>query len=114
MKRILLLLATNLAIVLVLSITMRLLGVEPYLRELGLNLQALLIFAAVMGFSGSFISLAISRWMGDHRESAKETQIYSVLSFPRKREPSQIKHLDSRFRGNDELICTSLIRNWCR
>jgi len=39
---------------------------------------------------------------------AKETQIYSALSFPRKRETSQIKHLDSRFRGNDELICASL------
>lgn len=63
MKRILLFLGTNLAIVLVLSVTMRLLGVEPYLNEQGLNLQALLIFAAVMGFGGSFISLAISKWM---------------------------------------------------
>ena len=63
MKRTLLFLATNLAIVLVLSVTMRLLGVEPYLNEQGLNLQALLIFAAVMGFGGSFISLALSKWM---------------------------------------------------
>ena len=63
MKRIVLFLATNFAIVLVLSFTMRLLGVEPYLTEQGLNLQSLLIFAAVMGFGGSFISLAISKWM---------------------------------------------------
>ncbi|MBU3735499.1 MAG: protease HtpX [Methylobacterium sp.] len=62
MKRILLFLATNLAIVLVLSITMRLLGVEPYLNASGLNLGALLIFAAVMGFGGSLISLSISKW----------------------------------------------------
>ncbi len=62
MKRIALFLATNLAIVFVLSITMRLLGVEPYLNQEGLNLQALLIFAAVMGFGGAFISLAISKW----------------------------------------------------
>lgn len=62
MKRIFLFLATNLAIVLVLSITMRLLGVEPYLNANGLNLGALLIFAAVMGFGGSLISLAISKW----------------------------------------------------
>lgn len=62
MKRIALFLATNLAIVLVLSVTLRLLGVEPYLNENGLNLQALLIFAAVMGFGGAFISLAISKW----------------------------------------------------
>jgi len=63
MKRIVLFLGTNLAIVLVLSITMRLLGVEPYLNAHGLNLTSLLIFAAVMGFGGSFISLAISKWM---------------------------------------------------
>lgn len=62
MKRIFLFLATNLAIVLVLSITMRLLGVEPYLNAQGLNLKALLIFAAVMGMGGSLISLAISKW----------------------------------------------------
>ena len=63
MKRTILFLATNMAIVLVLSVTMRLLGVEPYLNANGLNLTSLLIFAAVMGFGGSFISLAISKWM---------------------------------------------------
>mgnify|MGYP000524712599 CR=1 FL=1 len=62
MKRVFLFLATNMAIVLVLSVTMRLLGVEPYLNEQGLNLGSLLIFAAVMGFGGSLISLAISKW----------------------------------------------------
>lgn len=62
MKRTFLFLATNMAIVLVLSVTMRLLGVEPYLNASGLNLTGLLIFAAVMGFGGSFISLAISKW----------------------------------------------------
>ena len=62
MKRIFYFLVTNLAIVLVLSITMRLLGVEPFLNANGLNLNGLLIFAAVMGFGGAFISLAISKW----------------------------------------------------
>lgn len=62
MKRIFLFLATNLAIMLVLSVTMRLLGVEPYLNANGLNLSALLAFAAIMGFGGSLISLAISKW----------------------------------------------------
>jgi len=76
MKRIVLFLATNLAIVLVLSLTMRLLGVEPYLNEQGLNLQALLIFAAVMGFGGSFISLAISKW------SAKKSMGVHVIEAP--------------------------------
>lgn len=62
MKRIALFLATNLAVVLVLSITMRLLGVEPYLSAQGLNLSSLLIFAALFGFGGAFISLALSKW----------------------------------------------------
>ena len=62
MKRIFYFLGTNLAIVLVLSVTMRLLGVEPFLNANGLNLNSLLIFAAVMGFGGAFISLAISKW----------------------------------------------------
>ena len=62
MKRIFYFLVTNLAIVLVLSVTMRLLGVEPFLNANGLNLNSLLILAAVMGFGGAFISLAISKW----------------------------------------------------
>ena len=77
MKRIVLFLATNLAIVLVLSISMRLLGVEPYLNEQGLNLNALLVFAAVMGFGGAFISLAISKW------SAKTAVGAQVIGAPR-------------------------------
>ncbi|MDP3540258.1 MAG: protease HtpX [Azonexus sp.] len=76
MKRIFLFLATNMAIVLVLSVTMRLLGVEPYLNANGLNLGALLIFAAVMGFGGSLISLAISKW------SAKKSMGVQVIEAP--------------------------------
>lgn len=76
MKRIFLFLATNMAIVLVLSVTMRLLGVEPYLNANGLNLTSLLIFAAVMGFGGSFISLAISKW------SAKKAMGVQVIEAP--------------------------------
>jgi len=76
MKRTFLFLATNLAIVFVLSITMRLLGVEPYLNANGLNLTSLLIFAAVMGFGGSLISLAISKW------SAKRTMGVRVIEAP--------------------------------
>lgn len=70
MKRIFYFLVTNLAIVLVLSITMRLLGVEPFLNENGLNLNSLLIFAAVMGFGGAFISLVISKWSAKQMSGA--------------------------------------------
>ena len=70
MKRIFYFLVTNLAIVLVLSVTMRLLGVEPFLNANGLNLNSLLIFAAVMGFGGAFISLAISKWSAKQMSGA--------------------------------------------
>lgn len=82
MKRIFLFLATNLAIILVLSITLRILGVERILDEQGadLNLNALLIFAAVFGFGGAFISLAISKW------SAKRMTGAQVITQPRNEE----------------------------
>jgi heat shock protein HtpX len=64
MKRILLFLTTNLAIIVVLSITLRLFGVERILNEQGTNLDinSLLIFASVFGFGGSLMSLAMSKW----------------------------------------------------
>lgn len=63
--RILLFLATNLAIIALASVTLSLLGVESILASNGvdLDLTALLIFCAVFGFAGSFISLLISKWM---------------------------------------------------
>ncbi|MDI5987009.1 protease HtpX [Halomonas sp. M4R5S39] len=63
MMRILLFLGTNLAVILVASITLRLLGVEGYLRGQGLNFNALLIFCFVFGMAGSMVSLFISKWM---------------------------------------------------
>jgi len=65
MKRIILFLATNIAVLVVLSIVLRLLGVDSILDEqgTGLDLTALLIFSAVVGFAGSLISLAMSKWM---------------------------------------------------
>ncbi len=79
MKRILLFLGTNLAIIVVLGITLRLLGVERILDEqgVGLDYTSLLIFAAVFGFGGSFISLAISKWM------AKKAMRVHVIEQPR-------------------------------
>jgi heat shock protein HtpX len=73
MIRIVLYLATNLAIVLVLGITLRLLGFERILHEqgVGFDINSLLLFAAVFGFGGSFISLAVSKWMAKHATGAK-------------------------------------------
>ena len=79
MKRIALFLATNIAILVVLTIAMQLLGIESLLNEQGtqLDLQSLLIFSAVIGFAGSFISLAISKW------SAKRLTGARVITNPR-------------------------------
>lgn len=77
MKRTIYFIATNLAIVLVLSVSMRLLGVEPYLNANGLDLGNLLAFAFIMGFGGAFISLAISKW------SAKRMSGAVVIEEPR-------------------------------
>ncbi len=72
MKRIMLFILTNIAIMFVLSITLRLLGVDSILAENGsdLNIQALVILSGVIGFGGSFISLLISRWMAKRMTGA--------------------------------------------
>ncbi len=73
MKRVLLFLATNLAIIVVLSITLRLLGVDSILDEQGgdLNMNSLMVFAAVFGMGGSFISLLISKWVAKRSTGAR-------------------------------------------
>ena len=63
MKRIFLFILTNLAVVAVISITLRLLGVDRWIDETGgINFNALLVLSAVIGFSGSLVSLAMSKW----------------------------------------------------
>ena len=72
MKRIFLFIMTNIAIMAVLSITLRLLGVDSILAENGsdLNIQALVILSGVIGFGGSFISLLMSKWMAKRMTGA--------------------------------------------
>lgn len=79
MKRVVLYLLTNLAILLVLSVTLRLLGVDRILDEqgTGLDINNLLVFSAVLGFGGSLFSLAISRW------SAKRMMGVRLIEQPR-------------------------------
>jgi len=77
MKRIVLFLATNLAVLLVLSVVMQVLGVDRMLAQNGQNPVALLIMAAIFGFGGAFISLAMSKWM------AKRSMGVYVVQQPR-------------------------------
>tara|TARA_R110000787_G_scaffold82711_5_gene178691 strand:+ start:7048 stop:7923 length:876 start_codon:yes stop_codon:yes gene_type:complete len=71
MKRVFLLIATNIAVILVLSVVASVLGVDRFLTENGLNLGALLGFSAVFGFGGAFISLAMSKWMAKRSTGAR-------------------------------------------
>ncbi|HQK99248.1 MAG TPA: protease HtpX [Smithellaceae bacterium] len=73
MKRVLLFLVTNIAVLIVLSIVLRLLGVDRILDQsgTGLNYWNLLVFAAVFGFGGAFISLALSKFMAKRMTGAQ-------------------------------------------
>ncbi len=73
MKRVVLFVLTNLAVLLLLSVTLRLLGVDRILNEsgTGLNFYNLLIYAAVLGFGGALVSLAISKWSAKRAVGAR-------------------------------------------
>jgi heat shock protein HtpX len=77
MKRVLLFLLTNFAIIIVASITLRLLGFEPWLNQQGINFNSLLVFGALIGFGGAFVSLAMSKW------TAKKMMGVQVIEQPR-------------------------------
>ncbi len=74
--RVLLLIATNFAILLLASVTLNLLGIGPWLTANGIQFGPLLVFGAVLGFGGAFFSLAISKWM------AKRTMGVRVIEQP--------------------------------
>jgi len=78
MTRIALFLATNMAVILLISIVFQVLGLEGILAANGvdLNLTALMVMSAVIGFGGAFISLAMSKW------SAKRTMGVRIISQP--------------------------------
>ena len=76
MMRIVIFLATNLAVLLIASITLKLLGVD---RFTGANYGSLLVFCAVFGFAGSLVSLFISKWM------AKMSTGTQIITQPRTR-----------------------------
>lgn len=78
--RILLLLATNFAVLALASLTLNLLGIGPWLTAQGLNLGSLLVFGAVIGFGGAFVSLAMSKWQ------AKTFMGVRIISQPRTEE----------------------------
>ncbi|WP_456267785.1 protease HtpX [Kushneria sp. AK178] len=127
MMRIVLFLATNLAVVLVASITLRLLGVESYLAGSGLNLTSLLIFCFVFGMVGSLVSLLLSKKMArwstkaqiiERPSNANEQWLYDTVAelsrdagikmpevgvFP----AQQANAFATGWNKNDALVCVS-------
>ena len=71
MKRIFLLIATNFAVIALLSIVASVLGIDRMLAENGFNFVGTLVFAALFGFGGAFISLLISKWMAKFSTGAQ-------------------------------------------
>jgi heat shock protein HtpX len=71
MKRIVLFLLTNIAVLAVLSIIVGVLGLDRFLTAEGLDLTSLLVFSAVIGFGGAIISLLISKWMAKMSTGAR-------------------------------------------
>lgn len=71
MKRIFLFLATNIAVMLVMSVVLSLLGVNRFLTSNGLNLPMLMVFSLVVGFTGSIFSLLISKQMAKWSTGAR-------------------------------------------
>ncbi len=76
MKRIVLFILTNLAIVAMLTIVAQLTGLEAWLARQGTSLVGLLVFATLFGFAGSIISLALSKWL------AKRTMGVRIIEAP--------------------------------
>jgi heat shock protein HtpX len=99
MKRVILFVATNLAIVVLLGIVLRLFGVDSLLAANGsdLNVTALLIFSAVVGFTGSLISLALSKTMAKRlmglrviKQPANELESWLVTTVQRQAQQAGI------------------------
>ena len=84
MKRILLFVLTNLAVMVVLGVVASLLGVNRYLTANGLNLSALLGFSLIMGFGGACISLLMSKTMAKWSTGAE------VITQPRSQDEAWI------------------------
>jgi heat shock protein HtpX len=84
---------TNFAVLLVASVTLRLLGVEPWLNANGINFNSLLIFGALLGFGGAFLSLALSKW------TAKRAMGVQVIAQPRNEQEAWLLETVRRLAG---------------
>ena len=119
MKRVFLLIVTNLAVMLVLGIVASLLGVNQFLTANGLNLSALLGFAMLMGFGGAFISLLISKPMAkwttgaqviDQPQNADEAWLLDTVKTLSQRAGLEMPEV-AIYQGEPNAFATGAFRN---
>ena len=119
MKRIVLLIVTNLAVVLLLSIVASVLGIDKVLAQNGFNFFGTLVFAALFGFGGAFISLLISKWMAKFSTGAQvidgtesTTQYWLVNTVKRLAEKAGIGMPEvAMYEGEPNAFATGAFRN---
>jgi heat shock protein HtpX len=119
MKRIVLFLVTNLAVMVVLSIVTNLLGLNRALAANGLNLGALLVFSAIIGFGGAFISLLLSKTMAKWSTGAQvitsprnEAETWLLASVKRLADKAGIAMPDvAMYEGEPNAFATGAFKN---
>jgi heat shock protein HtpX len=119
MKRIFLFLLTNIAVMVVISVIVSMLGVNRFLTANGLNLGMLLVFSAVVGFAGSIISLLISKWMAKFSTGAQvidspqtEDERWLVSTVHRLADKANIGHPEvAVFEGAPNAFATGAFKN---
>jgi len=119
MKRIVLFLVTNIAVLLVLTIIMQVFGIGQFLTEQGIDYGALLVFSAVIGFAGSIISLLISKQAAKWSTGAhvigtpqNETERWLVTTVKRLADQAQIGMPDvAIYEGAPNAFATGAFKN---
>lgn len=119
MKRILLFLVTNIAVLLVLTIVMQVFGIGQFLSQEGIDYQALLVFSAVIGFAGSIISLLISKPMAKWSTGAhvigtpqNDTERWLITTVKRLADRAEIGMPDvAIFEGAPNAFATGAFKN---
>src|SRR3954470_5595664 len=120
MKRILLLLVTNIAVMLVLSIVVSVLGLDNWLAAEGINYAALLLMSAIFGFGGAFISLLMSKWLAKMSVGAQtidgsegSTQYWLVQTVHKLADAARIGRPEvAVFERTANTLCTGALREF--
>ena len=119
MKRIVLLIVTNLAVVMLLSVVASVLGIDRMLTQNGIDFTSLILFSALLGFGGAFVSLLISKWMAKRSTGAQvidgtegSTQYWLVATVKRLSEKAGIGMPEvAMYEGEPNAFATGAFRD---